>query len=254
MRSLFPVLPISSTSYSFPSPSTAAAADRLLAPPQGSDFFDAASPATLDRLAGGNRKLLRDLSTFGIGGPCSFFLESSRPAHLLCAARLARARSLPLLILGRGSNCLFSDRGFDGLVVLNRFSSASAGAGDDGVEVVGFGRVRAWSGYPFNRLGVQTAAEGWGGLEFAGGIPGTVGGAAFMNAGANGQETAEVVESVEVVTREGDVRILGRDEVRFGYRWSSLQDMQDLAAIIAVTFRLRSAPAARERQREFLDG
>lgn len=237
MRSLFPFLPIST--------STAATSDRLIAPPQGSDVFDTAA---IDRLAAGKRKLLRDLSTFGIGGPCTFFLESTRPAHLLCAARLARARSIPLLVLGRGSNCLFSDRGFDGLVVLNRF------AGDiDGVEAVGLGRVRVWSGYPFNRLGVRTAAEGWGGLEFAGGIPGTVGGAAFMNAGANGQETGEAVESVEVVSREGEVRILGRDDVRFGYRWSSLQDMQDLAAIIAVTFRLRPVPAARDRQREFLD-
>lgn len=100
---------------------------------------------------------------------------------------------------------------------------------------------------------MKTAVEGWGGLEFAGGIPGTVGGAAFMNAGANGQETADVLESAEVVNREGEVSVLGREDVRFGYRWSSLQEMEDLAAIVAVTFQLWPAPAARDRQREFLD-
>lgn len=238
MRSLFPLHPISTTAAS------AAASDRLLflPPLPTSDLTE--SSATI---AVGNRKLLRELSTFAIGGPCSFFFEATCPAHLLTAARLARSRSLPLLVLGRGSNCLFSDRGFDGLVVLNRSSV------DDGVEIVGSGRVRVGSGYPFNRLGVKTAVEGWGGLEFAGGIPGTVGGAAFMNAGANGQETADVLESAEVVNREGEVSVLGREDVRFGYRWSSLQEMEDLAAIVAVTFQLWPAPAARDRQREFLD-
>ncbi|KAH0464022.1 hypothetical protein IEQ34_006808 [Dendrobium chrysotoxum] len=237
MRGLFPLHPISTAAG-------AAASDRLLFLPPLPTPDLAESSAGIDV---GNRKLLRDLSTFGIGGPCSFFIEATRPAHLISAARLARSRSLPLLILGRGSNCLFSDRGFDGLVVLNRSSI------DETVEVVGPGRVRVGSGYPFNRLGVRTAVEGWGGLEFAGGIPGTVGGAAFMNAGANGQETAEVVESVEVVNREGEIRVLGKEDLKFGYRWSSLQEMDDLAGILAVTFRLRPAPAARNRQREFLE-
>ncbi|KAL0920980.1 hypothetical protein M5K25_008003 [Dendrobium thyrsiflorum] len=237
MRSLFPLHPISTAAG-------AAASDRLLLLPPLPTPDLSESSTDIDV---GNRKLLRDLSTFGIGGPCSFFIEATRPAHLISAAHLARSRSLPLLILGRGSNCLFSDRGFDGLVVLNRSSIHET------VEVVGPGRVRVGSGYPFNRLGVRTAVEGWGGLEFAGGIPGTVGGAAFMNAGANGQETAEVVESVEVVNREGGVRALGKEDLRFGYRWSSLQEMDDLAAILTVTFRLRPAPAARNRQREFLE-
>lgn len=190
------------------------------------------------------RKLLRHLSTFAIGGPCSFFLESTRPAHLISAVQLACSLSLPLLVLGRGSNCLFADRGFDGLVVLNRSSW---------IETIKQGRVRVASGYPFNRLGAMTAAEGWGGLEFAGGIPATVGGAAFMNAGADGMETGEVVEAVEVVDRDGEVRVLGREELGFGYRWSSLQEMEDVAAIVAVTFRLWWSPAARDRQRKFFD-
>ncbi|PKA65292.1 hypothetical protein AXF42_Ash005624 [Apostasia shenzhenica] len=262
MKSLCSLLPASSSLFSLSA--VGPVADRhsslsnsLLPPPPPTsaavDLSGGSSPAALlatERLVLRNHKLLRDLSTFAVGGPCSFFLEATRPSLLLSAARLAQARSLPLLVLGRGSNCLFSDQGFDGLVVLNR--SVFGDEDDAGVQVVGPGRFRACSGYPFNRLGVRTAAEGWGGLEFAGGIPGTVGGATFMNAGADGQETAEVVESVEVVMRDGDFRVLTREEVRYGYRWSSLQEMDDMAAIVAVTFRLSPAPAARDRQRKFL--
>lgn len=82
------------------------------------------------------------------------------------------------IIIGKGSNCLFDDMGYDGCVILNRI---------DFMENIEPGVYRVGSGYPFNRLGVQFANEGLSGLEFAAGIPGTVGGAAFMNAGANGQ-------------------------------------------------------------------
>lgn len=81
-------------------------------------------------------------------------------------------------MIGRGSNCLFDDMGFDGCVILNRIEF---------VERIEPGLYRVGSGFGFNRLGLQCAREGCGGLEFAGGIPGTVGGAAYMNAGANGQ-------------------------------------------------------------------
>lgn len=92
--------------------------------------------------------------------------------------RYCRERSERFLIVGKGSNCLFDDEGFDGCVILNRI---------DFLEKVEPGVYRVGSGYPFNRLGVQTASEGFTGLEFAGGVPGTVGGAAYMNAGANTQ-------------------------------------------------------------------
>lgn len=82
------------------------------------------------------------------------------------------------MIIGRGSNCLFDDLGFDGCVILNRIEF---------VESEEAGVYKVGSGFWFNRLGVQCSNEGFTGLEFAGGIPGTVGGATFMNAGANGQ-------------------------------------------------------------------
>lgn len=82
-------------------------------------------------------------------------------------------------MVGKGSNCLFDDRGFDGCVILNRIDFLER------LETPGLYRVG--SGYAFNMLGVQCSREGFSGLEFAGGIPGTVGGAVYMNAGADGQ-------------------------------------------------------------------
>lgn len=82
------------------------------------------------------------------------------------------------MILGKGSNCLFDDMGFDGCVILNRIEF---------LEKIESGIYRVGSGHPFNRLGVVSADEHLSGLEFAAGVPGTVGGAAYMNAGANGQ-------------------------------------------------------------------
>lgn len=86
--------------------------------------------------------------------------------------------SIRFFIVGKGSNCLFDDRGFDGAIMLNRIQF---------LERIHGGIYRVGSGYPFNKLGVQCSAEGFAGLEFACGIPGTIGGAVFMNAGAHGQ-------------------------------------------------------------------
>ena len=82
------------------------------------------------------------------------------------------------MIIGKGSNCLFDDLGFDGCVILNRIEF---------VENIEAGVYKVGSGFRFNSLGVRCSKEGFTGLEFAGGIPGTVGGAVFMNAGANRQ-------------------------------------------------------------------
>lgn len=86
--------------------------------------------------------------------------------------------SIRFMIIGKGSNCLFDDMDFDGCIVLNCIEL---------LETIEPGLYRVGSGYPFNRLGMQCATEGLTGLEFAEGIPGAVGGAAYMNAGANEQ-------------------------------------------------------------------
>ncbi|KAL1162475.1 hypothetical protein V6Z11_A07G203100 [Gossypium hirsutum] len=189
------------------------------------------------------KKLLKDLSTWGIGGPCNYFVQVFHQTHLLSAIRYCREFSIPCVVIGKGSNCLFDDLGFDGCVILNQI---------DFLERMEPGVYRAGSGFRFNHLGSLSCNEGFTGLEFAAGIPGTVGGATYMNAGANGQETANVIESIDIVTTEGNFRTLNRIDLTFGYRSSSFQDMDNLAAIVAVTFRLEHSGSAKKRQQELL--
>ncbi|XP_016498246.2 uncharacterized protein LOC107816995 isoform X2 [Nicotiana tabacum] len=189
------------------------------------------------------KKLLSDLSTWGIGGPANYFVQVFNQTQLVSACRYCDEQSMRYIILGKGSNCLFDDMGFDGCVILNRIEF---------LEKIEHGVYRVGSGYPFNRLGVVCANEGFSGLEFAGGVPGTVGGAAYMNAGANGQETADTIDSMEIITNEGESRMLKRRELNFGYRSSPFQEMKELASITAVTFRLKFSKTAREMQQEYL--
>ncbi|XP_058091512.1 uncharacterized protein LOC131237641 [Magnolia sinica] len=194
------------------------------------------------RFVRGN-KLLKELGTWGIGGPCRYFVEVFDQTQLVSTIRYCRLRSIQFLIIGKGSNCLFDDRGFNGCIILNRI---------DFLERIGPGVYRAGSGYPFNRLGIQCSNDGFTGLEFAGGIPGTVGGAVYMNAGADGQETANSIDSIEIVTMDGRQQVLNACELVFGYRRSPFQEMEDIAAIAAVTFGLTASVNAMERQRVYL--
>ncbi|KAM7279604.1 hypothetical protein ACFE04_006738 [Oxalis oulophora] len=195
------------------------------------------------KLERGN-KLLKDLSTWGIGGPCNYFVQVFNQTQLLSALRYCHDHSIRYIIVGRGSNCLFDDLGFHGCVILNRMEF---------LERIEDGIYRVGSGFLFNQLGFLCCNEGFTGLEFAGGIPGTVGGATYMNAGANGQETGNAIRSVDVVTSKGTLMTLDRTDLDFGYRLSSFQDMKELAAIVAVTFQLQRSGSARQRQREYLE-
>ncbi|KAK3241295.1 hypothetical protein CYMTET_48921 [Cymbomonas tetramitiformis] len=179
-----------------------------------------------------------------------FCFFTIHPEKCLCAVehpdRYAYENRIQVLIVGKGSNCLFDDRGFDGLVVSNKIRD---------LQEYPSGVFRAGGGIPVDALGRHTARRGWGGLEFASGIPGTVGGAVFMNAGANGQATADTLLSVEYLTKRGEKRILHRDsgELDCGYRWSPFQDMPDLAAITAATFELHRNADAGARVRQLME-
>lgn len=186
-------------------------------------------------------KLLSELSTFGIGGPARFFFEAKKIEDLQEAIRRCRRENLPYFILGKGSNCLFDDRGFDGLVVLNKIGFCEY---DGPVVSVG-------AGYSFSLLGTQTARKGWAGLEFASGIPGTVGGAVYMNAGASGKETCEPLVEVTFVNEEGEVEVLKRDAMAFSYRTSVFQKRK--GAIAAAKFLLQPSEEARKKQLGIID-
>ncbi|KAF6165716.1 hypothetical protein GIB67_012613 [Kingdonia uniflora] len=124
-------------------------------------------------------KLLSDLSILGIGGPCAYFVQDFSHTHLVSAISYCNKYGLRFIIIRKGSNCLFDDRGFDSCTIFNRIEF---------VERVGMGAYRVGSGYGFNKFGV----------EFAGGVPATVGDAVYINAGANGQsDDTEKISKLE---------------------------------------------------------
>jgi len=187
-------------------------------------------------------KLLSELSTFRIGGPARFFLEVKTIEEMQQAIRHCFSHKLSYFILGKGSNSLFDDRGYNGLVILNKISFSE----DDGA-----GKFHVGAGYSFSLLGAQTARKKWAGLEFASGIPGSVGGAVYMNAGANGHETKDTLVDVTYVTEDGEVVILPKDQLEFSYRFSSFQNKK--GAIVSATFQLLPSEEARAKQLKIID-
>ena len=188
---------------------------------------------------------LADHCTLGVGGPARFLVEVRTPEALAAVLRRAARERLPCVVIGKGSNILFHDGGFEGVVVVNcvDFIERARDVDDDHVDDdhvdddrVDDGRVsssasasspptharfRVGAGYPFNQLGATLSREGFAGLEFAVGVPGTVGGAVFMNAGADGQDTASALSSVECISPDGSERVVvDAADVRFGYRKS----------------------------------
>lgn len=183
-----------------------------------------------------NNRFLSEFSTFRIGGPIRHFVEAANPQEMVEAFEFAHRLQIPFLVLGKGSNCLFSDKGFDGLVILNKIAF---------IEWNG-PQIRVGSGYSFSLLGMQTAREGWSGLEFASGIPATVGGALFMNAGAHGKEVCDPLVSAVFLKQNGETLMLRRGDLSFGYRASPFQSMK--GAILEATFALTQSPNARDSQ------
>jgi UDP-N-acetylmuramate dehydrogenase len=185
---------------------------------------------------------LKDLTTFGIGGLAKYFIEVHTILEMQEVILFCHKNDLRYFILGKGSNSLFDDRGFNGLVIANRIQLLEKN--EKGLWHVG-------AGYNFSLLGSQTARQGWSGLEFASGIPGSVGGAIYMNAGANGQETANHLISVDFVDEKGHLKHFQRSELDFQYRFSSFQSLK--GAIVSGTFQLISSQQAREKQRSIID-
>lgn len=185
-------------------------------------------------------KILAPYSTFGIGGPARLFCTVSTIEQMQQVIVDCRRQKVPFFILGKGSNSLFDDRGFNGCVVLNKISFIEPD----------YPILRVGAGYSFSLLGVQTARSGYEGLEFASGIPGSVGGAIYMNAGANGSETQKHLSEVSFVDEKGVLRLYQRHELNFGYRFSQFQQMQ--GAIVAAAFKLEPHKEARQKQLEIL--
>lgn len=164
-------------------------------------------------------ELLSNHTTFRIGGAAKYFAVPKNEEEIMEAVDFAIVKDLPYYILGKGSNVLFADEGYPGVII-------EIGAGMEKVERTGDTGIRAQAGVSLSALAAFAAREGLSGLEFAGGIPGTLGGAVTMNAGAYGGEMQDVIVSAKVMDEEGAVQELSCEELQLGYRTSIVQKKQ----------------------------
>lgn len=154
-------------------------------------------------------------TTFRVGGPADVLVQP-QGEQLAQVIRLCREQEIPYYIVGNGSNLLVGDGGIRGLVI-------EMGRGQDDILIEG-DRVKAGAGMLLSRLANRAAECGLGGMEFAAGIPGTLGGAVVMNAGAYGGEMKDIIESVTVLDSQGDEKELTLEELDLGYRRSCIPE------------------------------
>jgi UDP-N-acetylmuramate dehydrogenase len=168
------------------------------------------------------------LTSFRIGGPAALYLEPASARDLVAAGRAVSETGLPLIVVGKGSNILVSDAGFDGLVL--RLGKGFRWAARDGSHLSAGGAM------PLPALAGIALRHDLAGLEFGVAIPASLGGAVRMNAGAHGHEIAEVVERVETFRlRSGTIASVPASEAGFAYRRSELpEDAVVTAATVAL--------------------
>jgi UDP-N-acetylmuramate dehydrogenase len=160
---------------------------------------------------------LSTLTSFQVGGPAEWFVAPRTVDQLQSSVAWAKAQSMPITMLGAGSNLLISDRGLPGLVIGTRKFRKI-----DFDELTG--RVTVGAGEMLPSLAKRIARMGWKGFEWAVGIPGTVGGSVVMNAGAHTGCMADILESVQVLNPNGTLETLTPDQLAYQYRTSNLQN------------------------------
>jgi UDP-N-acetylmuramate dehydrogenase len=172
---------------------------------------------------------LKHLITYRVGGEAQWYVEPRDWDGLEATFEWYLNQDLPLTLLGAGSNLLVSDRGIPGLVLSTRNFRSSNFYEEKGI-------ITAGAGEPLPKLAWKAAKLGWRGLEWAVGIPGTVGGAVVMNAGAHNNCIADLLVSAKVVSPDGKVEVLSREELNYSYRTSNLQG--DKRLVIEATLQL----------------
>ncbi|MDE7055907.1 MAG: UDP-N-acetylmuramate dehydrogenase [Lactobacillus sp.] len=162
------------------------------------------------------------------GGPAEFLAFPKNIDQLEKLVQVTRENNIPLTVIGNASNLIIRDGGIDGLVViLTKMNQITV----NGTEVT------AEAGARIIDTAFTAANAGLSGMEFAAGIPGSVGGGVFMNAGAYGGETQEVVKTVNVMTKDGEFKTYSNEEMEFSYRHSLVQENGDI--VLSATFELK---------------
>ena len=183
--------------------------------------------------------------TFRIGGPADLFVMPRDEDQLCQAVQFCKPAEIRYYLLGNGSNILFADEGFRGAVI--DVSAEAAGMGLSIYQNADGDYISAPAGLKLSELCKFALQHGYTGLEFAYGIPGTVGGAVYMNAGAYGGEMKDVLASVDVLTQDLEIKTIPAAELNLGYRCSSIPEKGYI--VLGATLQLKKGNAAEIRGR-----
>ena len=186
---------------------------------------------------------MSEYTTLRLGGPADWLAFPKSPEEIAGLIREAGENNMPVTVIGHGSNLLVLDGGIRGLVIrigkeMNRMTMKG-------------NRIRAQAGAMLGAAAAAAAEAGLSGMEFASGIPGTVGGGVRMNAGAYGGELRDVLREVTGVTREGSIRTFAAEELRLGYRRSAIPELG--LTVTEAVFELKedNREAIRERMADY---
>jgi len=195
-----------------------------------------------NNIAGTKDVALSEKSTFRIGGPAALFIQPGSREQIAMALTFASKEKIPLLTLGAGSNILFSDEGYPGAVL--HLGESFAEIRREGEDI-----ISCQAGAKLSDLCEFAGRCGLAGLEFAYGIPGTVGGAVYMNAGAYGGQVEDAIHTASFIDSTGGLTELTASQMGFGYRRSVFMEMSGVVA--GATFKL--TPALAEEIRAKMD-
>ena len=197
------------------------------------------------RITSGNileREPMSRHTTFSVGGPADLFVQPGSVEEVQWALKCSRERKVPFFVVGNGSNLLVSDEGFRGMIL-------NLGKNFQEIRVEGE-TMEVQAGALLSRTAREALNHGLSGLEFAAGIPGSMGGAAAMNAGAYGGEMKDVITEVLVLTEEGQLLNLSNEEMDLGYRHSCIFEKNYIVLQVKLKLHRGSAETIRARMDE----
>lgn len=173
-------------------------------------------------------------TSFKIGGEAALFIVPKDSDSLKSVIKRCKECLARVIILGNGSNMLFADGKIDAVVISMCLESAE-------VSYLGAGRIKSDAGVSLMRVCRLALSNSLSGLEFAYGIPGSVGGAVYMNAGAYGGEIKDIIEKCEYLTPQGEIKVMNKDDMHLGYRKSIFSE--NLGVVLSATFALKDGNA-----------
>lgn len=185
------------------------------------------------------QEMMKEHTTFRVGGAADYFIQPKNVEELQAALEILHRYDIPIMVIGNGSNLLVRDKGIRGAVIQIYSRMAE-------ITIEG-NLLKAKGGALLSAVAARAAERGLTGLEFASGIPGSIGGAVVMNAGAYGGEMKDVLVSVEVLTQELEVKTIPAAELDLGYRHSIIPEAGYI--VLGATLQLKEGNAAEIRSR-----